>query len=57
MRILKTFKRTSSEQVNAMLDLAELSKLDGIVCSPHELEIVKDRDLFLSITPELELIT
>jgi orotidine-5'-phosphate decarboxylase len=45
------FKRTSSEQVNAMLDLAELSKLDGIVCSPHELEIVKDRDLFLSITP------
>ena len=43
------FKRTSSEQVNAMLDLAELSKLDGIVCSPHELEIVKDRDLFLSL--------
>ncbi len=45
------YQRTSSEQVNAMLDLAEQAKLDGIVCSPQELKLVKKRNLFLSITP------
>ena len=49
------FKRTSSEQVNAMLDLAEIAGIDGVVCSPHELEIVKNRDSFLSITPGIRL--
>jgi orotidine-5'-phosphate decarboxylase len=32
------FQRTASEQVNAMLDLAESAGIDGVVCSPHELE-------------------
>ena len=45
------FKRTTSEQVNAMLDLAEDAGIDGVVCSPHELELVSKRDNLLSITP------
>ena len=49
------FQRTSSEQVNAMLDLAESAGIDGIVCSPHELKLVKKRDNLLSITPGIRL--
>ena len=49
------FQRTASEQVNAMLDLAEISGIDGVVCSPHELKLVKNRDSLLSITPGIRL--
>ena len=49
------FQRTSSEQVNAMLDLAESAGIDGIVCSPHELKLVKKRGTLLSITPGIRL--
>ena len=49
------FQRTSSEQVNAMLDLAESAGIDGIVCSPHELNLVKKRGTLLSITPGIRL--
>ena len=45
------FQRTTSEQVNAMLDLAESAGIDGVVCSPHELEFVSKRKTLLSITP------
>ena len=45
------FQRTTSEQVNAMLDLAESAGIDGVVCSPHELELVTKRKTLLSITP------
>ena len=45
------FQRTPSEHVNAMLDLAEEAGLDGVVCSPHELELVSNREALLSITP------
>ena len=45
------YNRTTSEQVNAMLDLAVSSNIDGVVCSPHELELVKRRQNLLSITP------
>ena len=45
------FQRTTLEQVNAMLDLAELARIDGIVCSPHELELVSKRESLLSMTP------
>ena len=34
------FSRSSSEQVNTMLDLAEAAGIDGVVCSPHELLLV-----------------
>ena len=49
------FKDLASEQVNAMLDLAELAGIDGVVCSPHELELVKKRKSLLSITPGIRL--
>ena len=38
-----------------MLDLAESAGIDGVVCSPHELELVKKRTSFLSITPGIRL--
>ena len=43
------FQRTSSEHVNAMLDLAVLSGIDGVVCSPQELKLVNKRKSLLSI--------
>jgi orotidine-5'-phosphate decarboxylase len=38
-----------------MLDLAESSRLDGVVCSPHELELVSRRETLLSITPGIRI--
>ena len=49
------FQRNASEQVNKMLDLAELSAINGVVCSPHELELVRNRNSLLSITPGIRL--
>ena len=49
------FQRTTLEQVNAMLDLAESARIDGVVCSPHELELVSKRESLLSITPGIRL--
>ena len=42
-------------QVNAMVDLAESAGIDGVVCSPHELELVSKRESLLSITPGIRL--
>ena len=41
--------------VNAMLDLAELAGIDGVVCSPHELKLVNSRPSLLSITPGIRI--
>ena len=49
------FKRNSEDQVNAMLDLAESAEIDGVVCSPHELELVSKRKSLLSITPGIRI--
>ena len=49
------FQRTASNQVKAMLDLAEEAKIDGVVCSPHELDLVVERTSLLSITPGIRL--
>jgi orotidine-5'-phosphate decarboxylase len=49
------FQRTTSEQVSKMLDLVESSGLDGVVCSPHELELVNKRQSLLSITPGIRI--
>ena len=49
------FNKMSSEQVEAMLDAAESARIDGVVCSPHELMQVKKRESLLSITPGIRL--
>ena len=49
------FKRTTFGQVRKMLDLAELAGIDGVVCSPHEIELVKERRSLLSITPGIRI--
>ena len=49
------YKRTSSEQVKVMLDEAESAGVDGVVCSPNELEFVSKRQSLLSITPGIRL--
>ena len=51
----KIYKRDASDQVNAMLDLAEESGIDGVVCSPHELILVSKRESLLSIIPGIRL--
>jgi orotidine-5'-phosphate decarboxylase len=38
-----------------MLDIAEEAKIDGVVCSPHELDLVTARESLLSITPGIRL--
>ena len=49
------FQRTASNQVKAMLDLAQEAQIDGVVCSPHELDLVAERKSLLSITPGIRL--
>ena len=50
------FQRNAASQVDAMLDLAQEACIDGVVCSPHELKLVKARDCFLSITPGIRFV-
>ena len=49
------FNRSSSKQVEEMLDVAESAGIDGVVCSPHELQQVKKRKSLLSVTPGIRL--
>ena len=49
------YQRNCFEHVNAMLDLAEAANIDGVVCSPHELEIVSKRKSLLSLTPGIRI--
>jgi orotidine-5'-phosphate decarboxylase len=53
--VIDIFKRTSSDQVDKMLDLAVSAGIDGVVCSPHELKLVSSRQSLLSITPGIRL--
>ena len=50
------YKRSAADQVNAMLDLALEAKIDGVVCSPHELNLVTARSSLLAITPGIRLL-
>jgi len=52
---INVFNRTLSDQVDAMLDLAVLAGIDGVVCSPHELKLVRARKFLLSITPGIRM--
>ena len=49
------YKRDTASQVNAMLDIAIQAGIDGVVCSSHELNLVKQKDSLLSITPGIRL--
>ena len=49
------YKRDAADQVNAMLDIAIQAGIDGVVCSPHELNLVKQKESLLSITPGIRL--
>ena len=49
------FKRSAEEQVLAMIHLAKQTKIDGVVCSPHELKLVKKSSDLLTITPGIRL--
>ncbi len=49
------FQRPVLEQVNVMLDLAELAGIHGVVCSAHELHLVSKRKSLLSITPGIRM--
>lgn len=49
------YKRSAKEQVLAMIDLAKETQIDGIVCSPHELKLVKENSNLLAITPGIRL--
>ena len=49
------YQRDTTEHVNAMLDLAESAGIDGVVCSPLELELANKRDSLLTITPGIRL--
>ena len=51
----KIYRRSATEHVNAMLDLAESASIDGVVCSSHELELVSKRNSLLSIAPGIRL--
>jgi len=49
------YKRDAASQVNAMLEIALQAEIDGVVCSPHELILVKQKESLLSITPGIRL--
>ena len=49
------FQRNTSEQVSEMLDLAESAGIHGVVCSPHELDLIDKKRSLLSITPGIRL--
>ncbi|MDC0439782.1 orotidine-5'-phosphate decarboxylase [Gammaproteobacteria bacterium] len=49
------YQRDAASQVNAMLEIATQAGIDGVVCSPHELNLVKQKESLLSITPGIRL--
>jgi orotidine-5'-phosphate decarboxylase len=49
------YQRDAASQVNAMLEISIQAGIDGVVCSPHELNLVKQKESLLSITPGIRL--
>jgi len=49
------YKREAKDQVLAMIELAKISRIHGIVCSPQELSLVKNNSNLLTITPGIRL--
>ena len=49
------YQRDASDQVEEMLNLAIEAGIDGVVCSPHELNLVTKKSSLLCITPGIRL--
>ena len=49
------YRCNAKDQVLAMLKLAMQSGIDGVVCSPHELCLVKNNSDLLTITPGIRV--
>ena len=49
------YQRDAASQVNAMLEIAIRAGIDGVVCSPHELNLIEQKGSLLSITPGIRL--
>jgi len=49
------FRCNAKDQVLAMLELAIQSGIHGVVCSPHELTLVKNNSDLLTITPGIRI--
>ena len=49
------YRCNAKDQVLAMLELAMQSGIHGIVCSPHELSLVKNNSDLLTITPGIRM--
>ena len=49
------YRCNAKDQVLAMLELAMQSGIHGVVCSPHELSLVKNNSDLLTITPGIRM--
>ena len=49
------YRCNAKDQVLAMLELAIQSGIHGVVCSPHELSLVKNNSDLLTITPGIRI--
>jgi len=49
------YRCNAKDQVLAMLELAIQSGIHGVVCSPHELSLVKNNSGLLTITPGIRM--
>jgi orotidine-5'-phosphate decarboxylase len=49
------YRCNAKDQVLAMLELAVQSGIHGVVCSPHELSLVKNNSDLLTITPGIRM--
>ena len=49
------YRRNAKDQVLAMLKLAIQSGIHGVVCSPHELKLVKNNSDLITITPGIRM--
>ena len=49
------YRCNAKDQVVAMLELAMQSGIHGVVCSPHELSLIKNNSDLLTITPGIRM--
>ena len=49
------YRRSAKDQVISMIKLAMQSGIHGVVCSPHELKLVKNNSDLLTITPGIRV--